>query len=395
MQLERIHVTAHAHDTTPPRESRYLVVGLIGLGLNGGLNLNIVPLLSGTLIDEGRLDATEAGEVLSVQALVAALAAIVLSSRTHLISARTVGLGAGVAVFVATLGFAWVQDLWPLLATSALLGVSLGVLGACFAAAIAAAPRVDRTAAIVSVGISLLVTVLTFPLARAVGAGGRSALFLVDLAIVAGSMLLMLALPAGRSASAPRHSTSLVNALIAPIVLVSIFLAIGTNGIWAFCERIGVGLGLSTERVGEVLAGSATFAVFGGAVAALVSRVGLERMWAKAGVATYGITSAAIVFAPNSTWFIVAICAQAFFFVFATPFLVAVAIGEDDSGGLVVAAAGWSGLLGAGAPALAGFMIEGGVLSGLGWFALATTVAALIALAVVGRNRGIVRSLAQ
>jgi hypothetical protein len=218
---------------------------------------------------------------------------------------------------------------------------------------------------------------------------------MADLAIVAGSMVLMLVLPARSAAAARERSTPLMSALVAPIVLVSVFLAIGTNGIWVFCERIGVGLGLSTERVGQVLAGSATFAVLGGVAAAVVSRVGLERMWATIGVATYGLTSAAIVFAPSALWFIVALCAQAFFFVFATPFLVAVAIGEDNSGALVVAAAGWSGLIGAGAPALAGVMIEGGAWSSLGWFALAATVAAMASLGAIGRKRGMVRSLAQ
>jgi hypothetical protein len=366
-----------------------LVIGLIGLGLSGGLNLNVVPLMTGAFVDELGLDASQVGTVLTIQVTLAAIVGIVLSTRMHLVAARAVGFAANTAVVAAALGYATVTSVPMLFAVSVLMGCSLGVLGVCSAATIATAERVDRTAAVVAVGISVLVAMLTVAIAHAVGVGGRRALFAVDAACVGASMALMFALPkrlAPRSADA---RLPMLGTLLAPIVWVSVFLNIGSNGVWTFGERIGVSLGLNSELVGDVLAGSTVLAMLGGAAAAVVARPRRERQWAMVGVVAFGLTSAAIAFAPGSAFYVVATGVQAFFFVFGIPFLTAVAIEIDASGGLAAAAGGWSTLIGAGVPMLAGFMIEHGGFASLGWLAVVSTLCAAWALYAVDlRPRG-------
>src|SRR5262245_10111776 len=124
-------------------ERTRLIVGLVGLGLNGGLSLNIVPLMSGALIDELELSSTTIGTLLSVQGLIVAVVSIVLASRIHIVAPRSAGLAAAGGVFASTLAFASVDSLWVLFAAGALMGISLGVLGVCGAAAIGLAEKVD------------------------------------------------------------------------------------------------------------------------------------------------------------------------------------------------------------------------------------------------------------
>jgi predicted MFS family arabinose efflux permease len=363
-----------------------LVIGLVGLGLSGGLNLNVVPLMTGAFVDELGLDASQVGTVLTVQVTVAALVAITLSTRMHLVASRAVGVVASFAVVVAALGYATVTSLTALFVVSAAMGGAFGVLSVCSAATIATAERVDRTSAVVAVGISVLVALLTLLLAYAVGTGGRRSLFVADAICVAASIALIYALPKRRAPRSADMQLPMLGTMVAPIVLVSVFLNIGSNGVWTFGERIGVALGLSPESVGQVLAGATVLAMLGGLAAAAVARPRRERFWAMVGVVTFGLTSAAIAFAPGSVFYIVATAAQAFFFVFGIPFLTAVAIDIDASGGLAAAATGWATLIGAGVPMLAGFMIERGGFGSLGWLAVAMTLFAAWALRSVGAS---------
>ena len=361
-----------------------VVIGLIGLGLSGGLNLNVVPLMTGAFVDELGLDASQVGTVLTVQVTIGAIVGILLSTRMHWVAARAAGLASNAAVVAAALGYATATGLPMLYAISVVMGCAFGVLGVCSAATIATVDRVDRIAALVSVGISVLVVGLTVALAHAVGVGGRHALFLVDALCVAVSTAFLFALPERHAPRAADSPLPLLRTMVAPIVWVSVFLNIGSNGVWTFGERIGAALGLSAENVGDVLALSTVLAMCGGAAAAAVARRNRERMWAMVGVVAYGLANAAVAFAPGSAFYVVANTVQAFFFVFSIPFLTAVAIALDGSGGLAAAAGGWSTLIGAGAPMLAGYLIERGGFASLGWLALATTALAALALHSVG-----------
>jgi predicted MFS family arabinose efflux permease len=360
-----------------------LVVGLIGLGLSGGLNLNVVPLMTGVFVDELGFDATRAGALLTMQVLVAAIVGVGLSTRMHVVVARTAGIAANAAVVAATLGYATLDSLTALVVVSAVMGVALGVLGVCSAAAVATAARVDRTSAVVAVGICVVVAALTVVLAHALGAGGRRAMFGADAACAAAATALIFALPKGRARRNSGSSPRLLGAMVAPIVWVSVFLNVGSNGVWTFGERIGVALGLTPEGVGEVLAASTVLAMLGGVAAAVVARPRRERRWAMVGVVTFGALSAAIAFAPSPLIYITATALQAFFFVFGIPFLTAVAISIDASGGLAAAATGWATLIGAGVPMLAGLMIDHGGFASLGWLAVVATLMAMWALRAV------------
>jgi MFS family permease len=118
----------------------------------------------------------------------------------------------------------------------------------------------------------------------------------------------------------------------------------------------------------------------------MVARAGQQRLWAMIGTAAFGISAAAIAISAGPMFFVVAMCGQAFLCVFTMPFITAVAIDQDRSGGLAVAASGWSNLIGAGAPALAGMLARSGEFENLAWLALVSTVFSVVGLAMVGRG---------
>ncbi|MGY3590304.1 putative MFS family arabinose efflux permease [Bradyrhizobium sp. USDA 4341] len=363
-----------------------LFMGLIGLGLANGLNLNLIPLMNGAFIGELQLDTSQAGMLVSIEILAAAAVSILLSARIHLLAPRFAGIVSSVLMLVGMLCLGHFSQPTMLFAAAAIVGLSLGVLTACSAAAITAANRVDRMAAVVTVGVTVMVAALTLPLSSAAEAGGRRALFGTVAVVIGVSILLIAMLPRRRASTGQDRSLLLIDSIFSPVVFASICLQVGTVGIWAFSERIGANLGVSTQGMGEILAGSTLLSILGGVIAAVIARPGRERDWAILGVLVFGGSTAAVAVSPNSTIFVWAMYAQAFGFVFTTPFIVAVAISQDRSGGLAAAATGWSTLIGAAAPTLAGWMVGAGHYSNLAILALAATLLALGALALTDRN---------
>lgn len=363
-----------------------LFMGLIGLGLANGLNLNLIPLMNGAFIGELQLDTSQAGMLVSIEILAAAAVSILLSARIHLLAPRFAGIVSSVLMLVGMLCLGHFSQLTMLFAAATIVGLSLGVLTACSAAAITAANRVDRMAAVVTVGVTVMVAALTLPLSSAAEAGGRRALFGTVAVVIGVSILLIAMLPRRRASTGQDRSLLLIDSIFSPVVFASICLQVGTVGIWAFSERIGANLGVSTQGMGEILAGSTLLSILGGVIAAVIARPGRERDWAILGVLVFGGSTAAVAVSPNSTIFVWAMYAQAFGFVFTTPFIVAVAISQDRSGGLAAAATGWSTLIGAAAPTLAGWMVGAGHYSNLAILALAATLLALGALALTDRN---------
>lgn len=377
----RGHWSRNAHPTR-------LFVGLIGLGLMNGLSLNIVPLMNGTLIGALGLSTAQTGMLISEQILLGSLAAIWLSARMHLLAPRLAGVVANLGLATGMLAFAFARSLAALYAASAIAGIAMGILGACSAAAIAGACRVDRTAALVSVAVTGFVALLTFPLAAAAQSGGRQALFVLVAVIVGLSTVPILILPSRKASRADDQKSPPFNLILSPIVLSSICLQVGSTAVWAFTERIGADLGISTMGVGEILAGSTLLAILGGVAAAVISRPGRERAWAIAGVMIFGLSTAAVAVAGNALLFTGAMYVQAFFFVFCSPFITAVAMSLDRSGGLATAAGGWSTLTAAGAPSIAGWLVRSGHYGNLAVLALAATVLSVGALAYAGRSPG-------
>ena len=362
------------------------LAGLLGLALMNGLNLNTAPLITGVWSDTLHLGPGQVGLLISVQLLTAAVAAIALSSRLHRVAPRLWGVVSGAVLVATNLWFTLASAYWALLAGSIAMGLALGALAACSAAAIAATARVDRNAALVSIGATLVVAALTVPAAHLAEVAGRRGLFSAQAVIGAGAVLLTAFLPGGDSGPARPQAIPLLRAMRSPFVLSAVCLELGTAGVWAFTERIGAGIGLGPRSVGDIIAASSLLGIAGAVTAVVMARPGRELSLAALGTLLFGAATATVALAPGLPVYAGALSAQAFFFIFAGPFVTAVAVLIDRSGGLAAAAHGWGSLAGALAPALTGVVIGAGHFNRLAALcAVATTISAV---AMVAGARG-------
>ncbi|MBV8684140.1 MAG: MFS transporter [Caulobacteraceae bacterium] len=351
-----------------------------------GLSLTTTPLMNGAWSDELGLRPSQVGVLVTLQILISALASIVFSSRMHRVAPKRLAVWSGVALLGANVWLAWAASYWALVFVNLIVGLALGCLLVSATAAIAATGRVDRNYAIVAFGVAILVAGLTVLIAHLGNAGGRKALFLSQAAVVVGSLALTSFLP-GRSASisSPR-AMSVMDALRSPYVFSAVCAQIGSNGIWAFSERIGAKIGMHEGLVGDAIAASALLGVAGALVAAVVARPGRELAWALFGLLTFGAATTLIPLSASVPGFFFTLGAQAFFYVFSTPFITAVGVSRDRSGGLVAASTGWSTLIGAGAPALSGFLVRSGDFRNLVWLSGVSTALSVVAMILVGRS---------
>ena len=377
--------TRESPPVTAKRIGRRTVIGLVGLSLMNGMSLSTVPLTNAAWMQELGLGAETIGILLTVQILIGAAVGIILSNRLHRLDPRRWGMGAGILLLVTSLGLAFSREQAALAAGMVASGLALGALTAASSAAIAAADRVERTAAIVTLVVTLIVAVLTLPLAQLVGAGAARGLFLGQAVIVIFSLALTAFNPGRRIDAAPPPSLGLMRTIRSPLVFSFIAQGVGSTGIWAFTPRIGAGLGLSARTVGEIIAGATLAGIAGAATAAAIARPRRVVVLAVGGVTLFGVATTAIPLAPSATVFVLAMVGQAFFFVFSTPYLTAIGVNLDRSGGLVAASQSWSNLVSAAAPALAGFLLAAQGPASLAWLSAGAAVLAVASLLLAAR----------
>jgi MFS family permease len=118
-------------------------------------------------------------------------------------------------------------------------------------------------------------------------------------------------------------------------------------------------------------------------LAATVARPRREKAWALAGVGTFGLTTILLGLAWSKPVFLLAIIALCVTYVFAMPFLTAVAVKQDRTGGLAAAMTGWGTLMGASAPVFAGILVRDGAYANLAWMSGGATVFAVVAMMFV------------
>jgi predicted MFS family arabinose efflux permease len=359
----------------------------MGLSLMNGLYLTTTPLVNGAWSDELGLRSSQVGVLLTLQTLTAAIAGIVFSSRMHRVVPKQLGTWSGLALLVVNLWQAWATNYWALALANLIAGLALGCLTLSTTAALAATARVDRNYAIVSFGVALLVAGLTVPVAHMGSAAGRKALFLSQAVVVLGSLLLTRVLPDRSASISPPRAMGHLEALRSPYVFSAVCANFGSTGIWAFTERIGARIGMSEAVVGNVIAASTLLGVVGALAAAMAARRGQEMTWGVLGLLTFGAATTLIPLAPTAPGFFASMGAQAFFFVFYNPFVTAVGVSRDRSGGLVAASLGWSTLISAAAPALAGFLVRSGDFRNLVWLSGVSTVLSVVGLMLTRRAR--------
>lgn len=260
-----------------------------------------------------------------------------------------------------------------------LAGLGEGAALAAANAAVAAAPDPDRLyARVVLIGApGAAVLLATLPLAIQLGsyAGAYGAL----------GALTLIALPFVRrlpdAHRAQRGGIAGMNRRAAAAILFAVFsLQTCQGAIWAFSERLGLRVGLSTEGVGYVLGAGGVLGIAGAGLATLLGTSRGRGLQLILGIATVGAACVCVVHAPNAIAWASAQWLWSTAFLFTLPFLLGAAAAVDPTG-RVSAALGGVGLIGTAAgPILGGLLL--GQASPFALSALAVTCCAASATAV-------------
>jgi MFS family permease len=376
-------------DDGPPSSDAFgtvgLVIALVGLMFAYMLGLNVTPLLNGVWTDRLHLAPSEAGLVISAQFVVMAVATIVAGRFLGRLRLRPAACAAAIWTIACYVAAGFAVRAGHLILCFGMSGAGIGFQMGMMAALLSHREDADRVYAIAVVIGSSLVAALTIAFASA-AAYLTIPMLLGALALVPAMQLLLASfLPSGlppmRQEKAPGSDRK---APVPPVMVAMIFMQVGGMAVWAFTERVGHKLGLSTATIGTLLAATAVTAIIGAACAARAARLQRRKALALTGLVSFGLSNLTIVLAPSVAVYGIALLMQAFSLTFTLPFLTAIALEEQDGGRTAAYAHGWSMLLGAASPYVAGWLIQ---THGFPAIAIYSAVALLLSVIPLMRRR--------
>lgn len=248
---------------------------MIGLSMLGNSALVVQPMVVGGMVDYLGFSEGQAGFVASVELGGLSLGMLLLVGIAQQIPRRLLA-GAGIALIASVnVASCFVTQFEVMLALRFFGGVGCAMALAVFLAMAASQTRPERTFAIVN-AVSIAYSGVFVPFAPGIlQAWQLSGLFLI-LAGVALLMLPLLSGIAGESAAtsadrAARGGESLGKLLTMNVVMVLLMMLLlytGHGSVWAFQERIGTGLGLTPQQVGNWIGLSMLIGGVGGSLLA-------------------------------------------------------------------------------------------------------------------------------
>jgi predicted MFS family arabinose efflux permease len=171
---------------------------------------------------------------------------------------------------------------------------------------------------------------------------------------------------------------------IATLASVLLF-SLGQGAIWAFSERIGVGIGFSREEVGLALGVTTLAGLVGGVIAAVLGTRGGRPLLLTLGLGANVVATWMVVIAGSSELYLAGLLAWGIAFFFALPYLLGTAAALDPLGRWTAAAAGVAAVGVAIGPGAAGMMVGGSGYPALGGFVIACGVGAAVLILPVAR----------
>jgi MFS family permease len=357
------------------------VLAAYGIGLSGA---NTMPLLLGALMDALALDSQSGGFLGTLELVAGALGSLVLAPRAATVPRRRLALVGGALAVSGYFLSAAVSGYTAIALVRVATGVCCGVVLAAGNAAAAASKDPDRLFALVAFLAGVAATVLLWTLPYAVVpwgyAGGFALLGIVCLVALPLFWWLPAAPGVPEQGEFPtRGFTGAVAATLAGVFM----LEMCGQGVWAFTERIGVGVGLDLADIGKVAALGNFSGLLGSVVAAwLGTRRGRTAPLAF-GVGTTALAQWFLVNASSGTTYAVAQVGWGLAFYFTAPYMLGLAASLDRQGRWTVSAGAMMMLGAAMGPLMAGSAIESWGYAGFARLLMACTAVAFASFTLV------------
>jgi predicted MFS family arabinose efflux permease len=267
------------------------LIAINALSVVGNGCMAVQPVIVGALVDRLGFTESQAGFVAALEMTGVGLGFVVLFWLAHRLPARVMASAGVITIAAANLMACLVHTYAPMLAVQFVVGLGSAMVFSVYLRAGAAQERPEHLFAIVN-AVSIAYSGIFMPISPFILAKWQlPGIFMTLAAIAALSGALLSWIPAAAAptaASPPRVAAKGVaakasGALLTPqvvmVLLMMLLLYTGHGAVWAFQERIGVGLGMDPKSVSRWLGISMlTWGVIGSMLASWLG-MRLGRLW--------------------------------------------------------------------------------------------------------------------
>lgn len=363
-----------------------------GVGL---LALLALPFLISAIMNDLKLDAAQAGFLMSAEFVFTMLASLVVAPAMGRAPRRTLALAGALVVIAANLVSASVNDVYWLAAVRCIAGIGAGLCLACGNASVSSAKDPDKAAGHMNILFVALMAIVMIVFADAMGSNGLAGLYYAIAATNALMLLLIVFMPQKAILHAnalhfehgSKHQNLFSVTAICMMAAMFFFSMRDTMG-WAFVEQVGISVGYSGEELGSLFSLQSLIGLLGPLAAAMIGkRFGMSTP-VIIGILTSGAVSLGYVLGESSKeMYTIAVMMISTTYFYALAYLTALAARLDREGRIAAASGAFLTLGIAVGPAFTGLLAESGGFTLVGWgiagVVLLTMLAALVPLAAV------------
>lgn len=363
-----------------------------GVGL---LALLALPFLISAIMNDLKLDAAQAGFLMSAEFVFTMLASLVVAPAMGRAPRRTLALAGALVVIAANLVSASVNDVYWLAAVRCIAGIGAGLCLACGNASVSSAKDPDKAAGHMNILFVALMAIVMIVFADAMGSNGLAGLYYAIAATNALMLLLIVFMPQKAILHAnalhfehgSKHQNLFSVTAICMMAAMFFFSMRDTMG-WAFVEQVGISVGYSGEELGSLFSLQSLIGLLGPLAAAMIGkRFGMSTP-VIIGILTTGAVSLGYVLGESSKeMYTIAVMMISTTYFYALAYLTALAARLDREGRIAAASGAFLTLGIAVGPAFTGLLAESGGFTLVGWgiagVVLLTLLAALVPLAAV------------
>lgn len=375
--------------TSNNREYEKLGITVLAAGFAlSWIDLLLLPFTIGLVEDRYGVNQIQAGALGTIQIGALTVTILVVSRYLTAINKTALCVLSGFIIAFGNLFSAHIESFYLLIMVRVLIGVGLGVIGACTSALAAQADDPEKAFTILQFGLSGLAAVLIFLSPALIVNSGLTGVYYLEFiaALIIAMMLIWLPEGLNRLNEPIKTSTTTTgnNAVIALLALGLLF--VGHDALWAYCEGVGSNLGLSVNTIGTCLSIGALLGLLGAFIAL---KLGMKYGFgppAIAGFLIQIILAFMIYSSGDNNIYLAGILTLNMGIVFLTPYMMAVLANLDAEGKIAAMGPALINIGSAVGPLLAGVVIHYNGYDVLPYYTLWPFTIGLLMIMIVIRN---------
>jgi predicted MFS family arabinose efflux permease len=371
-------------------ESRISLTAMVLTNCLAVSSAPLMPLIVGALVTDLAFPETLAGLVISAEFAAIAIASLVIAAVARRIDRRRTAVVAAAVIIVGSLLSMQAGTPGLLVPARILTGLGEGMLAATVSAAAAGARKPQKVYALMGLTVALYSMGLLLVVPSQLERFGAAGLF--GTVVVVGVLILPLfrwfPRSAGSSDRPPQAKTLRGRLGLAAFGLLALaLLTVGQSAIATYLERIGSGLGMSGQAIGNVLALAALVSLAGPASAhVLGNRVGPVPPFVGGGLLLC-VSAVTLGYATQHLPYAVAVIATMTGLLFLMPYVLGNFAAMDPGGRIAAAAPAFATIGGAIGPALgAGLLSLGMGYRGVAWLSTAAYTVSIVGSIFIARR---------